>query len=61
MSLSDKLHSVNDTYALFLRDRDVKEFIKELKESLITTTGQDYKLWKEITFIIDKLAGEKLI
>jgi len=61
MSLSDKIHSVNDTYALFLRDRDVKEFIKELKESLITTTGQDYKLWKEITFIIDKLAGEKLI
>ena len=57
MSLSDERLEFEDSYPMpHYLEKDVKEFIKELKKGVREQTNQ---LWH--LELIDKLAGEKLI
>jgi|25BtaG_2_1085352.scaffolds.fasta_scaffold16912_3 hypothetical protein len=64
-NLSKELQLINDQW--FVQDRDVKEFIKRLKNDLMTasdlpdTTEQQTWAFDHCLERIDKLAGEKLI
>ena len=56
-TLSEKIHSMNKEEFDYIRTKDIKEFIKRLKDKLgKKAVGSSYaEEW------INKLAGEKLI
>ena len=62
-SLSDKrMPPWKDSGDDFYRGKDVKEFIKQLKEDLFGNHGDQYVVGiGRIKETIDKLAGDKLI
>ena len=72
MALSDKIkctkHTVSKTCEWVYLEKDVKEFIKELKEKISNSQlgweghlPEDKRIAEEVNKMIDKLAGEKLI
>jgi len=52
-NLSERMHDCPELLSEVIRERDVREFIKQVKE--IKCFG-----WKEFVKELDKLAGEKL-
>ena len=62
-NLSDKIGDVRDEWDMALRTKDVKEFIKNLKESANVIYSKDQPTKNVVLNIdvIDKLAGDKLI
>ena len=59
-TLSDKRNDIDYNFDVIYSEKDVKEFIKQLKENFI---GGTHASWDAQTIRerIDKLAGEKLI
>ena len=43
------------------KHKDVKEFIKKLKEELMEGFEEEEDIYHRVRFVIDKLAGDKLI
>ena len=63
-NLSEKIREMfrlSDDNLKYLKIKDVKEFIKKLKEFIMITVPLEDLSIKEICEEIDKLAGEKLI
>jgi len=54
-TLSDKRNTIDDNFNVTYLEKDVKEFIKDLKNEL----DEHWDKFDETT--IDKLAGDKLI
>jgi len=58
-TLSDKIQTIG-YMKQWIKDEDVKEFIKELKEEMFDLIYNDGE-YSDFAEIIDKLAGDKLI
>ena len=73
MTLSDKIGTIGSAEYLFIRNeeptqdydevievKNIKEFIKELKEEIDKSNRDKVRVW-ELQALINKLAGEELI
>ncbi len=58
-TLSDKIQTIG-YMKQWIKDEDVKEFIKELKEEMFDLIYNDGE-YSDFAEMIDKLAGDKLI